>query len=61
SLADTHLMITKQEVAGRMETRVQTLDEQGRIEEIARILGGLQVTDAQRRAAQDMIAEKANI
>ena len=61
SLADTHLFIEKNEVDGRMETSVRTLDEEGRTDEIARILGGLEVTDAQRRAAEDMIAERANI
>lgn len=61
SLADTHLFIEKNEVDGRMETSVRTLDEEGSTDEIARILGGLEVTDAQRRAAEDMIAERANI
>ena len=61
SLADTHLFIEKNEVDGRMETSVRTLDDAGRVDEIARILGGLEVTEAQRRAAEDMIKEKASI
>ena len=61
SLGDTHLVIEKQEMDGRMETHVTPLDEHGRVDEIARILGGLEVTDAQRRAAEDMIAERASI
>lgn len=58
SLADTHLVISKHEVGERMETRVDALDEDGRVDEIARILGGLEVTAAQRNAARDMIAER---
>ena len=33
------------------------LDEAGRIEEIARILGGIEVSDTQRQAAREMIYE----
>lgn len=58
SLADHHLYISKREVEGRMETVVSELDAEGRVEEIARILGGLNVTDAQRQAAREMIAAK---
>ncbi len=61
SLADTHLVISKHEVGERMETRVTVLDEDGRVDEIARILGGLEVTEAQRNAARDMIADRASI
>lgn len=58
SLGDTHFRIDKRDVCGKTETRVQTLDREGRIAEISRILGGLQVTDAQRAAAIDMIDER---
>ena len=57
SLADKHLFISKKEVDGRMETEVRELDENGRVGEIARILGGIEITEAQRRAAEEMIAE----
>jgi DNA repair protein RecN (Recombination protein N) len=57
SLADRHLFISKKETEGRTETEVRELDEQGRIGEIARILGGIEITDVQRRAAEEMIAE----
>ena len=55
SLADTHYKICKEEKNGRAETRVDLLDWEGRISEISRILGGLSVTEAQRRAALDML------
>ena len=61
SLADRHLFISKREVDGRTETAVRELDEQGRIGEIARILGGIEITDAQRTAAEEMIAEGKNL
>jgi len=57
SLADQHLYVAKQEVDGRSETTLHELDAQGREEEIARILGGIEVTEAQRLAAREMIAE----
>jgi DNA repair ATPase RecN len=34
------------------------LDEEKRVEEAARILGGINITDAQRQAARDMLAER---
>ncbi|MBQ9086831.1 MAG: DNA repair protein RecN [Clostridia bacterium] len=57
SLAHHHLYISKQEVDGRVQTSLRELDEEGRVEEIARILGGIEITEAQRRAAREMIAE----
>ena len=33
------------------------LDDAGRVEETARILGGINVTEAQRIAARELIAE----
>lgn len=61
SLGDLHLRISKSEVDGRTQTALSVLDEDGRIEETARILGGIRITDAQRQAAIDMINEGKNI
>ena len=58
SLADTHLLISKSDVGGATETTVKALDEAGRIDEISRILGGINITESQREAAEDMIREK---
>ena len=55
SLADTHILIEKKQVMGRTETGARLLDREGRISENARILGGISVTDSQRRAAMDLI------
>jgi DNA repair protein RecN (Recombination protein N) len=39
-MADQHLMIEKQLIENRTETQVVPLEEEGRIYEIARIMGG---------------------
>jgi DNA repair protein RecN (Recombination protein N) len=57
SLADAHYRIVKHERDGRAETEVVPLDDDARVEEIARILGGIEVTDLQREAARQMIGE----
>ena len=57
SLADTHYLVSKTEREGRSETDVRELTDPERVEEIARILGGIEITNAQREAAREMIAE----
>ena len=57
SLADNHYRITKHERDGRAETDVQLLDFEARVDEIARILGSIEPTEAQRNAAREMIDE----
>lgn len=60
SLADTHLLIKKSEVSGRVETSIYPLDNDGRIAELSRILGGINVTTSQKEAAWDMLKEREN-
>ncbi len=57
SLADNHLYISKAEHDGRVSTALTPLDREGRVREVARILGGIEITDAVRRAAEELIAE----
>ena len=57
SLSDNHYRITKHERDGRAETDVQLLNFGERIDEIARILGSIEPTEAQRNAAREMIEE----
>ena len=57
SLADNHYLISKRDIDGRTESGVELLDEEGRVNEIARILGGINVTEAQIIAAKEMIEE----
>ena len=65
SLADAHYVIEKKETVSGGETRAETgvrrIDEADRVEEIARILGGLDITDAQRAAARELIAGKEGL
>lgn len=60
SLADTHLLIEKKEKGGRSETEVKILSMEERIEELSRILGGIEVTDVQRSAALDLLNNTEN-
>ena len=60
SLADSHFLIKKSEINGMTETKVEELNSDGRINELSRILGGINVTDAQRAAAIDMLGEREN-
>lgn len=57
SLADHHFKIVKKEIGGRAETTVERLNDAERVEEVARILGGIDVTDLQRDAARQLIEE----
>ena len=58
SLADRHMLIEKHEDGARTETAVTVLDDSGRIAELSRILGGIQITAAQIEAAKDMLAQR---
>lgn len=58
SLADMHFLISKGDVNGETETGVRILDDEGRIAELSRILGGINITTSQRAAAEDMLRER---
>lgn len=53
AMADTHFVIKKTETDGRNITNIQKLDEQGSLEELARLLGGESIT----RAVMDNASE----
>ena len=57
SLATTHYKISKRVDENGAASSVCVLDDEGRVGEVARILGGLSLTEAQVQAARDMIAE----
>ncbi len=52
-----HLRVAKQVKGGRAETRVETLPDAERREELARMLAGERVTDAARAAAESLLAD----
>lgn len=57
SLAHHHLLVSKDEINGRHESCLKELDDSGRVEEVSRILGGINISDSHRMAAVDMINE----
>ena len=57
SLANAHYLIKKSVVGERSETSVALLDTEGRVAEISRIIGGIDITDSQRKAAEDMLRQ----
>ena len=55
ALADTHLLIAKEERQGRPYTAVTPLDFEGRKRELARIIGGANITDITLKSAAEML------
>ncbi|HYM47044.1 MAG TPA: DNA repair protein RecN, partial [Burkholderiaceae bacterium] len=54
---DQHYRVTKQDSAdGRPVSRMNQLDRKTRIEEVARMLGGQEITDTTRKHAREMLA-----
>lgn len=54
-MADHHYLIAKEVADQKTQTRVQRLDEDGRTTELARMLGGVEVTATTRRHAEEML------
>jgi DNA repair protein RecN (Recombination protein N) len=52
-----HFLVTKSVRGSLTQTAVFPLDERGRVEELARMLGGEQVTETARRHAKTLYAE----
>lgn len=55
SRADHHLKVSKTKSSHSVSSRVDRLDENARIEEIARMLGGKKITDSTRTLAIELI------
>jgi len=58
ALAESHHIVRKEVVKDRTSTTVDKLKEGERIEEVARMLGGLRITDRTRRHAEEMVRGK---
>ena len=56
ALADTHLLIAKEERQGRTYTSVTPLDLEGRKRELARIIGGTNITETTLKSAEEMLS-----
>lgn len=61
ALADTHMLIAKSERDGRTFTTVTPLDKQGRVNELARIIGGTNITEITRKSAEEMLLARKEI
>ncbi len=55
ALANTHLLIAKSEHDGRTYTSVTPLDIEGRKKELARIIGGTNITETTLKSAEEML------
>ena len=55
ALANTHLLIAKSERDGRTYTSVTPLDIEGRKRELARIIGGTNITEITLKSAEEML------
>lgn len=52
--ANQHLKITKENDGKRTYTRIETLDDEGRLDELTRMLGGRGITSAVRQHAREL-------
>ena len=55
ALANTHMLISKSERDGRTYTTVTPLDLEGRKRELARIIGGANITETTLKSAEEML------
>ncbi|MGN0531879.1 MAG: DNA repair protein RecN, partial [Eubacterium sp.] len=58
SVADTHFLIKKQFLNDRTYTSVKPLDYEERKYELARIMGGINITDTMLRSAEELLNSK---
>jgi len=58
ALADHHFLISKSERQGRTYTQVTPLDRTGRVGELARMIGGAEITETTRKSAAEMLGMK---
>ena len=55
ALADSHHVVQKEVEKGRTFTRVKRLSETDRVTEVARMLGGVKITEQTRRHAEELV------
>ena len=53
--ADSHLVVQKEALKGRTQVSVGRLDKAGRVEELARMLTGAEITESARRHAKELL------
>mgnify|MGYP003350787913 FL=1 len=58
SKADSHLKISKSEIAEKVKTKIEILDKNSKINEIARMLSGEEISQEAISASKKLLAEK---
>lgn len=60
AMADTHLFIAKETIDGRTKTTVEALNEEEKINEISRMISGVEITELTKQHARELLqlAEK---
>lgn len=61
SQGDVHLYISKTVSEGKTFTRIKSLISDERVAEIARIMGGIEITELQLESAREMLEQAGNI
>ena len=56
SQANQHFQVSKRSSDGKTVSRIEPLDAKSRVEEIARMLGGLEITSTTRKHARELLA-----
>lgn len=56
SQANQHYQVSKSNVGGKTISRIESLDQKARVEEVARMLGGLEITATTRKHARELLA-----
>jgi DNA repair protein RecN (Recombination protein N) len=56
SQANQHFQVSKSSVGGKTISSIEALDNKARVEEVARMLGGLEITATTRKHAQELLA-----
>ena len=57
--SDQHLSVEKSSANGSLVSRIRVLDSKARVEEVARMLGGLEITATTRKHAAEMLKTKS--
>lgn len=56
SQANQHFQVSKTSLAGKTISQIEALDSKQRVEEIARMLGGIEITATSRKHARELLA-----
>lgn len=55
AMADTHLFIAKETIDGRTKTTVEALNEEEKINEISRMISGVEITELTKQHARELL------